>query len=328
MGPREGQGPFYLIESGNGDDCMRIKSELECKAAAEQLNLADITVQDDRQSHPHGKPYDPPYCYLEAGSLKFNPDGANSGPCHSWDKCICGGGVEKYCSENSAGELEEPLTGEEQCKQHLQKMGIPLWNGNSWNSGNWVWTNPSFIVKGCYYYKTQQSNNGLKKYAGYGFYNAAADAGDKLLPIPSIYSHLARPAFMDQCIGETTFAPTNSPTNSPTTKSPTKSPTSSPTTKSPTKSPTLAPTTKSPTKSPTHSPTNSPTTPCDAANVEWPRGCNPCTCETWTPADWCTCFANEVVEDAFENPNNDLYDYLSGDNFGICKDDGSLTQCD
>ncbi|GMI02033.1 hypothetical protein TrVE_jg669, partial [Triparma verrucosa] len=76
----------------------------------------------------------------------------------------------------------------------------------------------------------------------------------------------------DYCASE--YAPTESPTNSPTTafptETPTKSPTASPTTetltKSPTKSPTASPTTETPTKIPTVSSTASPTTETPTKN--------------------------------------------------------------
>lgn len=32
---------------------------------------------------------DPPWCYFEQGSLKFNPGGTNVGPCTLYDECLC-----------------------------------------------------------------------------------------------------------------------------------------------------------------------------------------------------------------------------------------------
>jgi len=48
--------------------------------------MADTTPSDDGQAN--GVTYDPPYCYYEFGSLKFNV-GTNTGPCTSVDQCLC-----------------------------------------------------------------------------------------------------------------------------------------------------------------------------------------------------------------------------------------------
>merc|ERR1719265_2072642 len=58
----------------------------ECSAAAQSLDLSDTTATDDGQS---GKSYDPPGCYFESSSLKFNADQSNTGDCKSADQCIC-----------------------------------------------------------------------------------------------------------------------------------------------------------------------------------------------------------------------------------------------
>ena len=58
----------------------------ECETAARDLGLSDTTVIKDE--HSSGVGYDPPYCYYEGGSLKYNP-GVNTGGCSSGDKCIC-----------------------------------------------------------------------------------------------------------------------------------------------------------------------------------------------------------------------------------------------
>ena len=41
---------------------------------------------DDGQN---GVSYDPPFCYFEGGSLKFNSLGTNTGPCTASDNCLC-----------------------------------------------------------------------------------------------------------------------------------------------------------------------------------------------------------------------------------------------
>lgn len=61
-------------------------TSLECEAAARQLGFSNTSVTDDGQS---GVSHDPPYCYYEGGSLKFNSDGENTGSCSSTDKCFC-----------------------------------------------------------------------------------------------------------------------------------------------------------------------------------------------------------------------------------------------
>ena len=58
----------------------------ECSSAAITLGLSDATAVDDEQSK---KTYDPPYCYLEGGVLRFNSDGSNTGECSVEDKCVC-----------------------------------------------------------------------------------------------------------------------------------------------------------------------------------------------------------------------------------------------
>ena len=58
----------------------------ECSAAAAALGLSDTTAASDGQ--PNGVGYDPPYCYFESNSLKFNA-GANTGSCTSIDQCVC-----------------------------------------------------------------------------------------------------------------------------------------------------------------------------------------------------------------------------------------------
>jgi len=63
-----------------------ITSINECSAAARALKLRDTTASDDRQS---GVYYDPPYCYYEGGSLKFNSNGKNTGLCRTSDQCLC-----------------------------------------------------------------------------------------------------------------------------------------------------------------------------------------------------------------------------------------------
>lgn len=62
----------------------------ECSSAAASLGLSDTTAVDDGQS---GVAFDPPYCYIEAGVLKVNLDGSNTGDCNGGDQCLCASGV-------------------------------------------------------------------------------------------------------------------------------------------------------------------------------------------------------------------------------------------
>jgi len=75
---------FVLVESGQ---CVaHVTSILECEEAATSLALGDTTAQTDNQV---GKSHDPPYCYFEMGSLKFNGNGSNTGSCTAYDQCLC-----------------------------------------------------------------------------------------------------------------------------------------------------------------------------------------------------------------------------------------------
>lgn len=77
---------YRLVTSGRS--CNRITSSYECGSAARAIGLSDTTASDDGQS---GVSCDPPYCYYEGGSLKFNSNGTNTGACSSTDKCLCSG---------------------------------------------------------------------------------------------------------------------------------------------------------------------------------------------------------------------------------------------
>ena len=58
----------------------------DCSAAAAALGLSDTTAEDDGQNYASG---DPPWCYFEDGSLKFNSAGTNTGGCYARTPCIC-----------------------------------------------------------------------------------------------------------------------------------------------------------------------------------------------------------------------------------------------
>lgn len=63
-----------------------VTSLAECNAAAAALGLGNGPAEDDGQQ---GVDWDPPYCYSEGGSLKFNSNGLNKGECGFYDVCLC-----------------------------------------------------------------------------------------------------------------------------------------------------------------------------------------------------------------------------------------------
>ena len=69
-----------------GNGAVSIKTLADCSAAGAALGLSDKTAVDDGQN---GESYDPPYCYFEGGSLKFNSAGTNTGDCTDKDTCVC-----------------------------------------------------------------------------------------------------------------------------------------------------------------------------------------------------------------------------------------------
>ena len=70
----------------SGISCDFVRTFSECESAAQELGLTDVTVEDDGQ---YRNPYDPPFCYFEAETLKFNKWGTNTGPCTNTDVCVC-----------------------------------------------------------------------------------------------------------------------------------------------------------------------------------------------------------------------------------------------
>ena len=87
---------YILVDTPNTLNCDFITTSSECETAAHYLGLSDTSaVQSpltDKDSWG-----DPPYCYIENDSLKFNADGSNSGKCGeayngnpaTHDKCLC-----------------------------------------------------------------------------------------------------------------------------------------------------------------------------------------------------------------------------------------------
>ena len=78
-------GTYYkLLQTDSA--CDRVTSLSECSTAAVALGLSDTTAADDNQS---GVTYDPPYCYFEGNTVKYNSNGQNTGSCTTSDQCLC-----------------------------------------------------------------------------------------------------------------------------------------------------------------------------------------------------------------------------------------------
>jgi len=89
--------PSYFVQQR--EQCeFPFKSLRACSEAAQTLQVALTFARDDEQSD--GEWYDPPWCYLEEGVLKFNY-GFNVGGCNSVDQCICGNAAS--AAEKGAG---------------------------------------------------------------------------------------------------------------------------------------------------------------------------------------------------------------------------------
>lgn len=87
--------PFIIVTTTGHEDtykiitssekCENIVTMDECLEAANALGVGKGEVKDDRQSNAT---WDPPFCYVEHGDVKFNT-GGNTGPCNNVDNCIC-----------------------------------------------------------------------------------------------------------------------------------------------------------------------------------------------------------------------------------------------
>ena len=92
------KGPYILVDTPNTFNCDPITTSSECEAAAQSLYLSDTSaVPSPLKDSCCDSWGDPPYCYIENDSLKFNADGSNSGKCGeayngnpaTHDKCLC-----------------------------------------------------------------------------------------------------------------------------------------------------------------------------------------------------------------------------------------------
>ena len=109
---------FYITEYRLNEDsaisCDFIRSASECESAANELGMSDITVVDDGQN---SGTYDPPFCYFEGGSLKFNNLGTNTGPCTSNDQCLCR--QNDFCAKTPCGEGQGDCDDDTECEGSL-----------------------------------------------------------------------------------------------------------------------------------------------------------------------------------------------------------------
>ena len=107
---------FYVIEyviiEDSAMSCDFVRSVSECEVAAQALGLADITADYDNQ---YGSRNDPPFCYFEYGSLKFNYRGTNTGSCAG--KCLCRDN--EFCVEYPCGEGKGDCDNDTECEGSL-----------------------------------------------------------------------------------------------------------------------------------------------------------------------------------------------------------------
>ena len=94
--------------------CDFVRSSSECQSAAHKLGLTGVMVDDDRQM---GAKYDPPFCYFEGGSLKFNKLGTNTGPCSTEDTCLCR--QNEFCAKFPCGEGQGDCDNDMECEGSL-----------------------------------------------------------------------------------------------------------------------------------------------------------------------------------------------------------------
>ena len=85
-----------LIKQGQCPKGFEIKSLSACSAAAKYLKLQDTSAAASELANGNYADYyrdyklrsNPPFCYYEGGSLKFN-GGSNTGSCSNYDQCLC-----------------------------------------------------------------------------------------------------------------------------------------------------------------------------------------------------------------------------------------------
>jgi hypothetical protein len=85
--------PEFFVQQ-RGSCHFPFPSAKACSAAAWKLQLSEVAALDDHAENAKQNAkgpvwFDPPYCYVEGGMLKFNK-GGNFGDCNSVDRCVCG----------------------------------------------------------------------------------------------------------------------------------------------------------------------------------------------------------------------------------------------
>ena len=94
-------GGAYKAVITETEECASVHSLEECEKAAHAMRLGDTTATIDTQAAAS----DPPYCYFEGGSLKFNAAASNTGTCTSFDMCLCRVEVDTPMAGSCAFEL-------------------------------------------------------------------------------------------------------------------------------------------------------------------------------------------------------------------------------
>lgn len=90
-----------FVSSGRCEPGTEITSRAACTNAAAKLGLSLGDAEDDKQDK---WAYDPPYCYVEGGKLKYNQAGTNTGSCRSYtDICLCYSGMLTYGHGHHSG---------------------------------------------------------------------------------------------------------------------------------------------------------------------------------------------------------------------------------
>ena len=109
-----------MIEDSN-TSCDYISSASGCECAANQLGMSNDDTCSSLwawvDNDENGVSDDPPFCYFEEGSLKFNKLGTNTGPCTADDKCLCR--KNDFCAEIPCGEGQGDCDDDNECEGSL-----------------------------------------------------------------------------------------------------------------------------------------------------------------------------------------------------------------
>ena len=87
--------PDYVLVDTSTTTCFYITTIEECERAAIELDVFDgnITTVNDYNEYKYYTHRDPPGCYIYAdttyGTVYFNANATNRGPCSTYDVCIC-----------------------------------------------------------------------------------------------------------------------------------------------------------------------------------------------------------------------------------------------